>query len=81
MSPKFMRRKIEGEEIWLDLEGGQFYGVNEAGSTLLDAWAAGERTPEGLTRRLLEAYEVAPEEARRAVDAFLVDARARGFLD
>ena len=81
MPERFVRRKIEDEEIWLDLQAGQFYGLNESAAALLVAWRAGVREPAALGDRLVAAFEVSREDALVAVDAFLADARARGLLD
>jgi hypothetical protein len=78
---RFLRRKVEGEEFWLDLEAGRFYGLNETASALLEAWAAGVREPRALAERLSERFEVSAEEALPTVEAFLAQARARGLID
>ena len=76
-----MRRKIEDEEFVLDLEAGQFYGVNEAAAAILAAWNDGARAPEALADRLTQSFEVSRAEALAAVEKFLPAARERGLLD
>ena len=81
MPKRFLRRTVEDEEFWLDLEAGQFYSVNETGAAILAAWRDGARTPEELVGKLTSAFKVSVADARSAVEAFLVDARSRGLLD
>jgi len=78
---RFVRRKVEDEEFWLDLEAGRFYGVNETGAAILDAWRSGVRSPAAIAERIASEFEVSPDEARRAVDEFLADARSKGMLE
>lgn len=81
MSNRFMRRRVEGEEFWLDLEGGRFYGVNETGAAILDAWQSGARTHDAIAARLATTFQVTLEAAREAVGSFLKDARSKGLLE
>lgn len=80
MSQRFVRRKVEDEEFWLDLEAGRFYGLNATASAVLEAWRAGVRTPAALADRLAEDFEVSREEALAAVESFLAAAGAKGML-
>ena len=79
MRERFFRRKIDDEEIWLDVEGGRFYGMNETASAILEAWRAGVRDPGEIADRLAKDFEVSVDEARQAVETFLAEARTRGF--
>ena len=81
MPERFVRRKVEDEEIWLDLQAGQFYGVNETAAVLLAAWREGVREHGALADRLVTAFEVSREQALAAVLAFLPEARAGGLLE
>ena len=81
MPERFVRRKIEDEEIWLDFQEGQFYGVNPTATAILELWRAGVREPGAITARLVEAFEVSPGDARAAVDAYLTEVRPLGLLD
>jgi hypothetical protein len=80
MSERFLRRRIEDEDYWLDLEAGEFYAVNATGVAILEGWKDGARTPEALAQRLVLAFEVTPEAALAAVNEFLPQARTRGML-
>jgi PqqD family protein of HPr-rel-A system len=81
MPQRFLRRTIEDEEFWLDLEQGRFYGLNETGAAILEAWRAGARDPAAITARLAERFAVDAAAARPEVAAFLEEARRRGLLD
>jgi len=81
MPERFVRRKIEDEEIWLDFQAGQFYGVNPTASAILAAWREGVREPGALADRLATAFEVSREDALAAVQTFLDEARPLGLLD
>jgi hypothetical protein len=78
---RFVRRLVEDEEVWLDLEAGEFYGVNPAAAAILAAWREGVREPAAIAERLAGSFEVSRDEALAAVNAFLPAARERGFLD
>ena len=80
MPERFVRRQIEDEEVWLDLEAGEFYGVNATAAAILAAWREGVHEPSVLAARLAAAFEVSPEDAVAAVEAFLPEARASGLL-
>jgi hypothetical protein len=81
MSQRFLRRTIEDEEFWLDLEAGRFYGVNETGAAILEAYRAGEHDPAAIASRLSTRFDVERAEAVPAVEAFLEEARRRGLLE
>lgn len=81
MPKRFLRRTVEDEEFWLDLEAGRFYSVNETGAAILAAWREGARTPEELVEKLTAGFQVSAADARSSVDAFLADAKSRGLLD
>jgi hypothetical protein len=65
---------LEGEGVVLHLGERRYFSVNDTGLTLLDA-AREARTFDELVTRLLDEYEVTPEEAaettRRFIDACL----------
>ena len=77
MSERFLRRKLDDEEIWVDLEKGQFYGLNETASRILELVREGEEDSAAIARRLTEEFEVSLSDAQAAVDSFLVLARKR----
>ena len=77
MSERFLRRKLDDEEIWVDLEKGEFYGLNETASRILELVREGEEDSAAIARRLTEEFEVSLSDAQSAVDSFLVLARKR----
>jgi hypothetical protein len=81
MGDRFARRRIDDEEIWLDLQEGQFFGINGSGTAILAAWREGVREPAAIAERLVASFEVGRDEALAAVTAFLEEARARGLLE
>ncbi len=80
MPDRFVRRKLEDEEIWLDLAEGRYYSLNESGAAILDAWSQGLRDPQAIAARLVERFDVSIAEAVRAVEAFLVDPATRTLI-
>ena len=81
MPERFVRRKIEDEEIWLDFQAGQFYGLNETATAILAAWRDGAREPKAIAERLERVFEVSAEDALRAVTEFLPEAKELGLLE
>ena len=74
-SPDFLLRDVADSLVLVPVGAAteRFPGMitlNESGKLLWEALAT-EQTPETLTELLLEQYEVAPEQARTDVDAFL----------
>ena len=79
MAERFARRKLEDTEIWLDFEGGRFYGFNESASVVFDAWQRGIRDRDAIADLLLAQFEVSREEALAAVDTVLRETQERGL--
>ena len=79
-SRRFVRRKVEDEEFWLDLEAGRFYGLNETASEILELWSKGVREPADIAARICERFDVSAPDALAAVERFLAEARSRGLL-
>ena len=77
---RFVRRKVEDEEFWLDLEAGRFYGLNEPAAAILEMWGRGVRAPAAIADELCRRFEVSARDALAAVEGFLPEARARGLL-
>jgi len=81
MTERFLRRRIEDQEIWVDLEGGEFYGLNATAERILALWREGVRDSAAIAARLAEEFDVAPSEALPAVAGLLEQARAAGLLE
>ncbi len=78
---RFLHQRIDEEEVWVDLEAGRFFGLNETGTAILEAWREGERDPAAIAQRLVADYDAPRETIESEVAAFLGEARERGLLD
>lgn len=80
LSERFISRKIGDEEVWVDLAEGQFFTINPTGVRVVELWREGLREPAEIARHLAQDFEVGEAQAVREVEAFLAEARDRGFL-
>ena len=80
MADRFLRRRLDDEEIVVDLEKGEFYGLNTTAARILELWREGVREPADITDRLVEEFDVGHDEAEAAVKGLLDEARAAGWL-
>ena len=80
MGERFLRRRLEDEELVVDLEGGQFFGLNETASRILELWREGVRGPTAIADVLVSEFEVDRDTARAAVEALLAQAERMGWL-
>lgn len=78
---RFLHQRIDDEEVWVDLQGGRFFGLNETGTAILTAWRDGVREPSEIAQRLAEDYDAPVDAIEAEVSAFLTEARKRGLLD
>lgn len=78
---RFLHQRIDDEEVWVDLEAGRFFGLNETGTAILEAWRDGARDAGAITDRLVASYDAPRETIHAEVEAFLGAARERGLLD
>ena len=78
--PQHVMARVVGDEyVILDLETGTYYGLDAVGARVWSLLAEGVALDD-ISDRLVEEYDVAPEQARSDV-ASLVDAlRERGLL-
>ena len=75
-----MHTNLGDKAVMMDLERGSYYGLNGVGARI---WALLEQ-PASLGQicdRLVEEYEVEPDECRQAVTAFADDLLARGIVE
>ena len=79
--PRFLHERLDEGEVWVDLEAGHIYGLNETGRAILEHWRRGTQEPAAIAAALLEDYDADPDVITREVVAFLEEARARGFLE
>ena len=73
-------REIEGEVVVLDLRSSTYLKVGGSGAELWPVLAEGA-TAEDLAARLVDAYGIEPDQARRDVDAFVDQVREQGLLE
>lgn len=57
ISKKLMGKKLDGEWVFLNLDNGEYYGLNETGSLVWDKLSEG-RSVEEILDRLEETYRV-----------------------
>jgi hypothetical protein len=72
-------RRFDSELVVLDLERGQYYGLNEVAAEAFEHLARGE-TFSDTVAGLLQAYEVAPERLERDLERTFKDLFDRGVL-
>lgn len=73
-------REVDGEIVALELATSTYLAVNASGAFLWPMVVAGV-TKQELVERLVQHYEVEPEQAGLDVDAFLAPLRERGLLE
>jgi hypothetical protein len=81
MGERFLRRTIDDEEIWVDLEQGEFFGLNETAARILALVREGVTSPAAISARLVDEFDVELDQAREAVETLLAEARKRGLTD
>ncbi len=71
---------VNGTAVMLDVEGGQYYGLNEVGTHI---WGLLDRpaTPAEIAADLPRHFAVEPAEAEAATRAFLADLLERGMIE
>ena len=72
-------REAEGQVIALDLSGGRYLTINRSGALLWPMLQEGT-TRDELVDRLVEEFELPPEQARADVDAWLSELDAQLML-
>ena len=81
---EFVLREIMGDHVLVPIQtdDSRFSGLITLNETGVFLWRAlpGSAGPEELCARLLEEYDVSPEEARRDVEQFLAHLRELGIL-
>jgi len=74
-----MVRDLEGESVLLNLQNGQYFGLNEVGSRMWAVLAQSE-TIEAALQTLLAEYEVSPEELRADLEALILELEAARLI-
>ena len=81
MSERFLRRRVEDEELWVDLEQGEFFGANVTAARILELVREGVEEVAAIASRLVEEFDVSLEEAQESVALLLGEARRRGLTE
>ncbi|TNF64923.1 MAG: PqqD family protein [Rhodobacteraceae bacterium] len=72
-------RDVQGELVVLDLEKGEYFGLEDVGAFIWGLLEAGESLGE-VHARILAEYDVEADTARRDLAALVADLQARGLL-
>ena len=76
---KLMAKKLEGEWVFLNLENGEYYGLNETGSLVWDTIRE-KKDPEAAVSRLQETYQLERTRAQKDVANLLKDLEEQGLI-
>ena len=71
--------RVEDEMIMMNVERGKYIGLTETGARIWDLLAE-PRTAEDLCAALCEEYDIAAEQCRTEVDAFVAEMQKQGAL-
>ena len=80
MTERFLRRALEDEEIWVDIEGGDFYTLNATAARILALMRDGVTDGVAIAARLTAEYHVPPDEAAAAVGSLVKEAESYGMV-
>ena len=74
-----LSRKLEDEMVLLNLDSGEYFGLNDTGTRVWELLVAGHGTDE-VVDRLIEEFEVAAEEASAHVASLCSELVEAGLL-
>lgn len=74
-------RSFEGETLLLNLDSGQYHGLNETGGRMLELMKETDGTLREAIARLAEEYEVDAAEIEPDLTAFCRDLADRGLVE
>jgi hypothetical protein len=79
LSPDVRFQEVEGEAVLLDVERGEYFGLNEVGTRF---WVHARETGDidAIFERLLAEYEVEAETLMRDVEALVEDLARAGLV-
>ena len=77
--PNVLSRGVADEEVLLDLSSQIYYGLNPVGSLVWRLLKKG-LPPAQIIAAVVSEFEVAPQQARRDVDAFIERLESKGLL-
>lgn len=72
--------ELDNEVVILKLDNGTYYGLSDVGASI---WSQIQEptTVKEITNKLLEEYEVEPEQCRRELEALLQDLAANHLIE
>ncbi len=73
-------QEVDGEAVLLSLDKGCYYGLDEVGTTIWKLIDQEDLETDQVVERLVETYDVEPDQARRDLDKFLDDLRESGLI-
>jgi hypothetical protein len=79
LNPRALCRVVDDEAVALDLDAGQYYGLNAVGTRIWQLLEEG-RSVGAICDALVEEFDVTPDAVRPDVDAFINDLLAKGLL-
>ncbi len=79
INPRALCRVIDDEAVALDLDAGQYYGLNAVATRIWELLSDG-RSVSSICDALEQEFEVAPDELRVDVEAFIGDLVASGLV-
>ena len=71
--------QLEGEAVILHLDQGVYFGLNEVGTTIWE-FIQQPRTVDDVRRRVLEEYDVTPEQCERELTGFVESLAGAGLI-
>jgi len=71
--------RIESELVLLDVDQGTYFGLDELGTEIWESISSGGDTDE-LVARLVEEYDVSPEQLRVDIAGFLDELEDKGLV-
>ncbi len=72
-------KKLQSEEVLLELRSGTYYGLNDTGTYIFDQIKKGSSAAT-IANALVTEYEIEPEQAKRDVEAFLAELKSESLL-
>lgn len=70
---------LAGEKVMIDFDSGKYFMIKGAGNDIWDLLQQ-ETTPQKIIDRLLQEYDVSPEECEKSVMAFLQKMESYQFI-
>ncbi|HVP05125.1 MAG TPA: PqqD family protein [Dehalococcoidia bacterium] len=79
VKPGVLHRIVDGEAVMLDLETGEYYGLNNVGTHIWGMLEAGSSLP-SICESVRENFEINGSDVREDVEFFLESLRAKGLI-